>query len=634
MAKISPEFQHDMFTFLHKPLRVGDRETFNFLERFLLGPQTLWEQKIHAKILKLNELIDPALTEQPRLLKDHVGFTKELDNIIGDISDDDLRKIISLAVALWKKKGLEVGYSDIIRVFTGANVRIFNWFDFRYIVGEQQFGESQLGEDAWFISVPGVLGSEDETNTVVGLFPFENTFTDRSPIRNPGTKSGEAVFFNNGATDGSLRYVVFGTGGVLIPGAPPVIEALPDIGYMVINDSILYDLSGSFTIEMFIRSSVLTDVLGGSNDGYVFSKISGTKEVSIQYLTSTNEIEVTLNDGTNSVNFTLSSALNLSNNDFRHLVLVVNRDDDEARLWFNGSEATAVEDISLIGDLTNTGKIYLSTMDYDTGYLKAGYDNFRVSLNAVYPTGVATVPVPANAFIEFIEPALDEFFTDVRIQDDGTGGLNRILLKRIINLMRPTSERLNLIFVRLADNFVQGKGNFLTITGSSTVNTSLEMVMQQNTIEIVDVVNADDFQDIYFQVSLRLTDINMTGGLVFNWQDSLNYYVFRMTTGTRAFSIAKVVSGVETPLAADVIEDMEENTNYILTVATFKDTFTTDVKIICYQDRNIIFEVTDTAFFKGRFGFKTEASSVMIVNEVEMFEQPLETDLIVPGFTG
>ena len=74
MAKISESFPHDLFRFLHKPLRDGDRETFNFLERYLTGPQTVWEQEIHAKIFKLNELIDPALTnttssiERPRWL--------------------------------------------------------------------------------------------------------------------------------------------------------------------------------------------------------------------------------------------------------------------------------------------------------------------------------------------------------------------------------------------------------------------------------------------------------------------------------------------------------------------------------------------------------------------------------------
>ena len=299
----------------------------------------------------------------------------------------------------------------------------------------------------------------------------------------------------------------------LIPGLPPVFEALPANGYMVINDSILYDFSGDFTIEVHIRTSVLQDVFLVANDGYLFSKTDGSKEISIQYITSTNEITVTLNDGTNSKVFTLASAFNLSDNDFRHLALTINRDDDEARLWFNGTESTAAEDISLIGDLTNTGKIFISTKDISTGYLISGLDDFRISLNQVYPTGNSTLPVPANAFIEFIEPALDEFFSDIRIQDDGTGQLNRVLLKRIINLMRPTSERLNLIFVRLADNFVQGKGNFLTLQGSSSVNSAIEVEMTEDTFEIVDVVNADNFKDIYFQSSLRIPEIGMVGGV-------------------------------------------------------------------------------------------------------------------------
>ncbi len=634
MVKIDPNFSHNLFSFLHKPLRDGDKNTFNFLERFLIGPQTLWEQNIANKLLELNDLIVPALTPQPRLLKDHVGFTKELDYITSDISDADLRKIISLAVALWKKKGLEVGYEDIIRVFTGANVRIFNWFDFRYIVGEQVLGESQLGDDSWFISIPGVLGSEDTDNIVVALMPFENTFTDRSPIRNPGTPSGEHVFFNNGASIGSLKWVLFGSPGVVIPGGPPVIESFPTNGYMKINDSILYDFSGDFTIECFIKTSVDADIFAVDNDGYLFSKIAGTKEISIQYLTSTDEITVVLNDGANSVTFTLSSALDLSNNNFRHVALTINRDDDEARLWFNGSESTAIEDISTIGDLTNTGKIFVCTKDITTGFLHAGLDNFRISLNQVYPTANATLPIPANAFIEFIEPALDEFFTDIRIQDDGTGGLNRVLLKRIINLMRPVSERLNLIFVRLADKFEQGKGNFLTLQGSSVVNASLEMVMEPDTLEIVDVINAQNFKDIYFQSSMRIPLVDRTAGLVFSFQDINNFYNFKMITGDREFSLVKVVGGVETLIVANVQADIEENTDYILTVSTFKDPFSNDIKILCYQDRNVIFDTIDTEFPSGRFGFKSETDTQMIINEVEMFEQPLETDLIVPGFSG
>ena len=121
---------------------------------------------------------------------------------------------------------------------------------------------------------------------------------------------------------------------------------------------------------------------------------------------------------------------------------------------------------------------------------------------------------------------------------------------------------------------------------------------------------------------------------MFNYQDTNNYYIFRMHTGIREFSLAKIVSGVETPIEPNIVKDVEENTNYILTVSTFKDPFSNNIKIICYQDRNVIFNTVDTEFPTGRFGFKTEVGSLMTVNEVEMFEQPLETDLIVPGFSG
>lgn len=631
MTRVDPDFPYDMFKYIHSPVRKGDIETFNFLERFMLGPQRLWEDKIHSKILKLSELIDPAKTPQPRLLKDHVGFTKELDKVIEGVTDDDLRKIISLAVALWKKKGLEVGYEDIIRVFTGANVRIFNWFDFRYIVGEQQFGEQQLGEDSWFISEVGVLGSEDTVNNVVALYPFEGNTSDRSKLRNCGSITGKFTYFANGPTQGSERYIQLGTAGVVVGSE---IEELPLRGYMKVQHNEQYDFSESFTIETFIKVAVDQDILAVPNDGYVFSKIDGNKEISIQYKTSTNQIVTTLNDGTNSTSFTLDSGFTISDDVFRHITLVVNRDDDTARLWLNGIEATAVADISTIGDLTNSGDIFINARDITQGFIYAAYDNFRISLNQVYDTSVATIfPLPSIAFTEYQEFQLDEFFSDARVQDDGTGSLNRTLLKRIINLMRPVSERINVVYVRLADDFRQGKGNFLTLSGSSVVNSDVELVMQENTFEIVDVVGADDFTDVYFQASIRLTEEGMTGGVVFNWQDANNYYYFKFTTVPRFFDLVKVVSGVETLLAPSVAADIEKNTTYILTVTAFKDEFSSDVKIICYQDRNIIFTLNDDSYSKGRFGFKSEAGSILISGEVEMFEHPLETEQILPGFS-
>lgn len=75
-------------------------------------------------------------------MKDHVGFTKELNNITQDLTEADLRKLISVGIPIWNEKGTEPGYQDIVRIFTGKSVRVFNWFDFRLIVGEKAFGES------------------------------------------------------------------------------------------------------------------------------------------------------------------------------------------------------------------------------------------------------------------------------------------------------------------------------------------------------------------------------------------------------------------------------------------------------------------------------------------------------------
>lgn len=607
MAKISQDFEHDIFRMLHKPIRDADRNNFQFLERLLLGPQAVWEEKLRPKIFKLIELLDPEKTPQPRLLKDHVGFTKELDNITKDISDEDLRKIISLAVALWKTKGLELGYETIIRVFTGANVRIFNWFDYRLIVGEKALGEEQLGEDSWFISTPGVEASVDPLNTVASLWKFEQNFGDVGLLGNKAIPVGKWTFFTNGPVDGSSYYL-------------HLIE-----GYLRVRHSVAYDFSGDFTIEGFAKG------VPGTTDGYLFNKKSGTKEVSIKYKPSDNTLEVVLNDGTNSETFNLVTGVDLDDDIWRHFRLVVDRVQNSARLYFNGSISTAEIDISAIGDLTNDGDIFIGAFGPSNGLLKGvGLDEYRICLNAVNSTALASILVPAISFIEFAIEQLDEFFTDIRVVDDGSGTLNRLLLKRIVNLMRPTSERIRFAFVKYSEDFSIGKGTLSTIAGTSDVIDGI-LTMQQNSMEIVDMYNADDLENIYFQAKVKIEDEGEEAGLVFNYQDANNYYVFKMKTGDKTFKLSKFVAGIETVLQNTIEPEIFANTDYILTVVTNIGTGG-DQQIECKHDGNTIFNIEENTFVKGRFGFKTETGSILEVDEIEMFTHPLETDFILPGF--
>ena len=97
--KIDENFPHDIFQFLHRPIRIEDATQQNILERFLLGPQKIWEEDIDPKVAEIFDLWVPELTPTEALdyLKPHVGLTRELNNITNDLTESELRKVIKLS---------------------------------------------------------------------------------------------------------------------------------------------------------------------------------------------------------------------------------------------------------------------------------------------------------------------------------------------------------------------------------------------------------------------------------------------------------------------------------------------------------------------------------------------------------
>jgi hypothetical protein len=76
------------------------------------------------------------------------------------LSENDLRKIIQLAIPLWKERFSELGIINILRLLTGRNAIIYNWFAWRTILGETFLGEDQLGYDFWVLG--GLVSYYDE----------------------------------------------------------------------------------------------------------------------------------------------------------------------------------------------------------------------------------------------------------------------------------------------------------------------------------------------------------------------------------------------------------------------------------------------------------------------------------------
>ncbi len=793
----------------------------------MLGPQTIFEDT-QSKIVKVVELIDPAKTpdDTVKFLKDHVGFTKELDSITQGLTTDELRKLIVLAVPLWRQKGLEIGYKNIVRLFTGAGSRVFNWFDFRFIIGEKALGEEQLGEDSWLISTPGVELSQP-TNNVVVLLTFEDNFKDRSLTRNDSVFIGNILqhFFQDvGAVPGSLKHLFLLDGGrIKIPrnsaydfSGDFTIEGFfkttelqnavlfrtenlagtkriqidldttsDEITYTTTTDDIIaadassnnndgefenslvpsapgnpgitgstrsllgngttqavrfprivdYDLTGNWTIEMFILRSatpgavqtvMAKQLAGGDNrgsyrleagpTGLVFSMqdfISGVDDsvtiaagsvfdsawhhvaftksgtslhyyvdgvrVAIAALSNTNPLDAAVDllflrdingaqfsdvrvdevrisntdlytagtltipttefvanatskliahfDETDTIIETIASGSSLTNDNWRHFALTLDKTKGALRAWLDGTEATPRIENGL-RDLTTDADMFIGASNsISADFYEGDLDNFRVSLNAVYDVDGSTITPPAVNFIEFIEEQLDEFQTDIRVVDDTT--LNRGLLLKVLNLMRPSSERLNVIYIRYFEDFVVGKGTLTTISGTSFVQDNT-LIMPAGSIEHSDILGDTLLQDIYYQSSTKV-DAGGETGVRFNIQNVNDFYRFVMSTLTSEFRLERVVAGVPTNIAGPVFGDIVASTNYVLSLTTSFNPVTNLTKIKCFQDSNLIFDVEDAAFEEGKFGIDAVGTQVTI-NEIELFTKPLETNRIDPNF--
>lgn len=602
--KVNPEFRHSLYRFIHKPIRTADQKVGRqFLERYTLAYQRQFERAFEV-MDKLIDLWDPAKTPQPQLLKDIVGFTTELSSITNGISDADLRKLIQLAVPLWKQKGREIGYRTIVRLFTGKNSRTFNWFDFRFIVGEQSLAQEELGEDSWIISEVGVAGSNPAGNVVL-LLPFEQNLVDRSINAREAIAHGDVYFFDTGPVTGSDHYLYLaGTGAVRVP------------------KSAKYDLSGSFTLEMFVKTDI-------SQDAVLFRQSDGSKEVRLTYNSATNSISYVLNDGSTTVTETLASAEDLDDNTWRHVALIVDRSVTTARLFVEGSEFTAGADISALGNLSMNADIWVGSETVATGRFQGGIDNVRLSLSAQYSVGMTPLPVPPNTFTEYQEEQLDEYFTDIRIVDNGD--LDRTLVKRILNLMRPPSERLRIVYIEFFENFQFGKGAFTSLVLGSSVNTSQAvLVMPAGSVEVADTPNSGVYQDMVLQVRAQVT-AGDTFGLRFLIQDSSNYYSFEIDVVSQELKLFKVVSGVATQIGTTETMELHPDTFYIFGVLTDFNAALGQTLIKTFVDGNLVHKVVDAEFSQGNWGMESFAGTTAQVSHVEMFTTPLETDTIKPN---
>ncbi|KKM81513.1 hypothetical protein LCGC14_1329050 [marine sediment metagenome] len=146
----------NIYDFIIYPIRLRDqREGKLFLERFLTGPQAIWEAT-RDKIQDIKTLwsVTDCPDAQLQYLKHIVGWTVALDAITKDLDYATLRKLISFSVAMWKERSTETSISNALNVLVPGRARIWNWFDLRWILDETILGEEHQGRDSYLVSMP------------------------------------------------------------------------------------------------------------------------------------------------------------------------------------------------------------------------------------------------------------------------------------------------------------------------------------------------------------------------------------------------------------------------------------------------------------------------------------------------
>jgi|GEM_PF-4716190 len=158
----APEFKHDIYSFLIKSVRDLDQENGELLVEWLAAAQSEFEDT-YERIDSLRQIYDPAQAPADALqyARALVGLTDEVIGIIGEPSEADLRRLISVAVKAWKFKGSVKGMSETLKALTGKTVRMIDYFRFRMIVDEAELGWEELDVDPWLIDIPGFSPADD-----------------------------------------------------------------------------------------------------------------------------------------------------------------------------------------------------------------------------------------------------------------------------------------------------------------------------------------------------------------------------------------------------------------------------------------------------------------------------------------
>lgn len=152
-------FPYDMYRFIIKAIR--DRDFSNkvggslMLQRLLKGPQEIWVLLWHKVNEFMREIWDPNLIDLDFIggLRKLTAWGRDLEDIWVAATDDQKRKLVRFAIPFWADRWIDNGINTAIRIVTGNRFLVRDYFDFRWIVGENLMMEEIENLDLEVISI-------------------------------------------------------------------------------------------------------------------------------------------------------------------------------------------------------------------------------------------------------------------------------------------------------------------------------------------------------------------------------------------------------------------------------------------------------------------------------------------------
>lgn len=611
LAEIVEALQLDMYQFLPANLRQIDLAKGNeFIKRFCEGPQLVW-RTINQGIIDLLDLWSIVRTrdENVHLLQDILGWAGTLATIPDALEIGTKRRLLQASAEFWKTRGPDDTIENIIRLTTGARARVISYFEFRWVVGETEFGEDHEGTDPWLIA-----------NS-----PFDNE---------PIALSGNASFSGTGTTLQS-HSIAMGDADVLIvfaaaAGHRPVTMFDPSpFDVMRFNGIPLSKLGFIETINNPSGREILLEawwmrgakaMTGDLEWQFANSLAVPDSGWCVFYQQVVDLANIFISPGAICVSATQINEAMESNTRMQLLsicaghapITVASPTEDLIDEEVTAAVRARVGSRSGIADITG--------LTFDGG-----------TANTLAMLSVGLLGKPSG----IVSGGEQEY--QVRVVDDGS--LNRELVRNLIKLTRPVNERVDIFYVGFLDLFIteDDKSQWTDQSGVSVVTGGSMTLPDLLALESAYVDVDQSLAWNKYSVTWKVRG-NTTFDLLFYRAAETDQYFVRVITAPTSVSGRGTIelwvrnANVNTLLDTSALPEgfnFADDVNHCIRVEVTRVGVLNAIKVIV--DTEIILSVNNGVHTAGSIGIRRQTSNgggVLTLDEIELFFLPASVDRI------